>query len=66
MLVVSWPIFVVDTKIIFRYNSVAPLNTIVQYQKTEQKKLAQKIVENFQPSRGTFKAETLAVNRNLL
>ena len=54
MLVVSWPIFVVDTKIIFRYNFVAPLNTIVQYQKTEQKKLAQKIVENFQSSRGTF------------
>ena len=41
------------------------LNTIVQYQKIEQKKLAQKKVENFQLSRRTFQAENLIVNRNL-
>ena len=27
MLVVFWPIFVADTKIIFRYDFVAPLNS---------------------------------------
>ena len=55
MLVVSWPIFVVDTKIIFRYNFVAPLNTIVQYQKTEQKKLAQKKLKIFNLLGGLFR-----------
>ena len=41
------------------------LNTIVQYQKTEQKNLAEKKVENFQLSWRIFSAETLIANQIL-